>query len=249
MKAIVVTDQAAGTAGMTLVERPEPDAARLASLSGANYGDVVIEVHASGFTGNELEWPSTWIDRLGRDRTPSIPGHEVAGVVTALSYGLSVGQRVFGLTAQTRRHDVPGRAQVRAPTRACLARLEDSSAARTRGDRRGSGCARRSRHLALAAATLHVGRGEGSCRSETREPRRQRCRCWGRRSRDLQNDLPARLRREPFVQFVATSNCGNSRVFPRPATRHSTVVQTSNLRAEVRLLPGPSACWRSSEPA
>src|SRR5918996_4709568 len=105
MKAIVVTDQAAGTAGMTLVERPEPDAARLASLSGANYGDVVVEVHASGFTGNELEWPSTWIDRLGRDRTPSIPGHELAGVVTALSYGatgLSVGQRVFGLTDWTR---------------------------------------------------------------------------------------------------------------------------------------------------
>jgi NADPH:quinone reductase-like Zn-dependent oxidoreductase len=105
MKAIVVTDQAAGTAGMTLRERPEPEAARLASLSGANYGDVVVEVHASGFTGNELEWPSTWIDRLGQDRTPSIPGHELAGVVTALSYGttgLSVGQRVFGLTDWTR---------------------------------------------------------------------------------------------------------------------------------------------------
>jgi NADPH:quinone reductase-like Zn-dependent oxidoreductase len=105
MKAIVVTDQAAGTAGMKLVERPDPDAARLASLEGANYGDVVVEVHASGFTGNELEWPSTWIDRLGRDRTPSIPGHEVAGVVTSLSYGatgLSVGQRVFGLTDWTR---------------------------------------------------------------------------------------------------------------------------------------------------
>src|SRR5216117_2029443 len=104
MKAIVVTDQAAGTAGMKLVERPDPDAARLASLEGAN-GDVVVEVHASGFTGNELEWPSTWIDRLGRDRTPSIPGHEVAGVVTSLSYGatgLSVGQRVFGLTDWTR---------------------------------------------------------------------------------------------------------------------------------------------------
>src|SRR5215208_8293871 len=105
MKAIVVTDEAAGTAGMMLVERPEPQAARLAGLSGASYGDVVVEVHASGFTGNELEWPSTWIDRLGRDRTPSIPGHEVAGVVTALSYGttrLSVGQRVFGLTDWTR---------------------------------------------------------------------------------------------------------------------------------------------------
>src|SRR5207249_2561802 len=105
MKAIVVTDQAAGTAGMKLVELPEPQGASLASLSGANYGDVVVQVHASGFTGDELSWPSTWIDRLGRDRTPSIPGHELAGVVTALSYGttgLSVGQRVFGLTDWTR---------------------------------------------------------------------------------------------------------------------------------------------------
>src|SRR5246127_2668639 len=105
MKAIVVTDQAAGTAGMKLVERPEPQGAALAGLSGANYGDVVVQVHASGFTGDELSWPSTWVDRLGRDRTPSIPGHEVAGVVASLSYGttgLSVGQRVFGLTDWTR---------------------------------------------------------------------------------------------------------------------------------------------------
>ncbi|MFJ3407356.1 NADP-dependent oxidoreductase [Promicromonospora sp. NPDC090134] len=105
MRAIVVTDPAAGRAGMRLVDRPDPDVARLASLDGASYGDVVVEVHASGFTGNELEWPSTWVDRLGRDRTPSIPGHEVAGVVTSLSYGaagLSVGQRVFGLTDWTR---------------------------------------------------------------------------------------------------------------------------------------------------
>ena len=41
MKAIVVTNQAAGTAGMKLVERPEPQGTTLASLSGANYGDVV----------------------------------------------------------------------------------------------------------------------------------------------------------------------------------------------------------------
>lgn len=105
MKAIVVSDPAAGRAGMRLLDRPDPDTDRLASLEGANYGDVVVEVHASGFTGNELEWPSTWVDRLGRDRTPSIPGHEVAGVVTSLSYGaagLSVGHRVFGLTDWTR---------------------------------------------------------------------------------------------------------------------------------------------------
>src|SRR4051794_34391656 len=92
MKAIVVTDQAAGTAGAKLVERPEPEAA---------INDVVVQIHASGFTGDELSWPSTWTDRVGRDRTPVIPGHELAGMVTALGYGttgLSVGQRVFGLT-------------------------------------------------------------------------------------------------------------------------------------------------------
>jgi NADPH:quinone reductase-like Zn-dependent oxidoreductase len=91
MKAIVVTDQTAGTAGMTLTERPEPPAA---------INDVVVQVHASGYVTTELTWPSTWTDRADRDRTPSIPGHELAGVVTALGYGttgLSVGQRVFGL--------------------------------------------------------------------------------------------------------------------------------------------------------
>jgi NADPH:quinone reductase-like Zn-dependent oxidoreductase len=92
MKAIVVTDQTAGTAGMTLVERAEPHAA---------INDVVVQVHASGFVPTELTWSSTWTDRLDRRRTPSIPGHELAGVVTALGYGttgVSVGQRVFGLT-------------------------------------------------------------------------------------------------------------------------------------------------------
>jgi hypothetical protein len=56
MKAIVVRDQAAGTAGMMLTERSEPLAA---------IGDVVVEVHAAGFVGTELGWPSTWIDRRG----------------------------------------------------------------------------------------------------------------------------------------------------------------------------------------
>jgi NADPH:quinone reductase-like Zn-dependent oxidoreductase len=91
MKAIVVMDQAAGTAGMKLAERPEPPAA---------INDVIVQIYASGFVPTEMEWPSTWSDRRGLDRTPSIPGHEVAGVVSALGYGttgLSVGQRVFGL--------------------------------------------------------------------------------------------------------------------------------------------------------
>ncbi|MFL6004551.1 MAG: NADP-dependent oxidoreductase [Nocardioides sp.] len=76
---------------MTLIDRARPAAA---------INDVVVQVHASGFVPTELEWPSTWTDRAARNRTPSIPGHELAGVVTALGYGttgLSVGQRVFGL--------------------------------------------------------------------------------------------------------------------------------------------------------
>jgi NADPH:quinone reductase-like Zn-dependent oxidoreductase len=91
MKAIVATDKTAGLAGMTLADRPEPTAA---------INDVIVQVHASGFVPTEMDWPSTWTDRAGHDKTPSIPGHEVAGVVSALGYGttgLSVGQRVFGL--------------------------------------------------------------------------------------------------------------------------------------------------------
>jgi NADPH:quinone reductase-like Zn-dependent oxidoreductase len=91
MKAITVADQGVGTAGMKLEERPDPRPA---------INDVIVEIHASGFVNTEMEWPSTWTDRLDRDRKPVIPGHELAGVVTELGYGttgLSVGQRVFGL--------------------------------------------------------------------------------------------------------------------------------------------------------
>src|SRR3954447_15534262 len=91
MKAIVVTDQSAGTAGLTLTERPDPPAA---------INDVIVEVHASGFVPTELGWPSTWTDRANHDRTPTVPGHDLSGVVSALGYGttgLSLGQRVFGL--------------------------------------------------------------------------------------------------------------------------------------------------------
>ena len=48
MKAIVVTDQAAGTAGMKLVERPEPQGTSLASL--LNRG-----LCEPGIIGNYLE--------------------------------------------------------------------------------------------------------------------------------------------------------------------------------------------------
>ncbi|MFE5220351.1 MULTISPECIES: NADP-dependent oxidoreductase [unclassified Streptomyces] len=92
MRAITVRDREAGVSGPALEDLPHPHAAE---------NDVIVRVHAAGFTRGELDWPATWTDRAGRDRTPSVPGHEVSGVVTELGYGttgLSVGQRVFGLT-------------------------------------------------------------------------------------------------------------------------------------------------------
>jgi NADPH:quinone reductase-like Zn-dependent oxidoreductase/predicted TIM-barrel fold metal-dependent hydrolase len=96
VQAITVRDRAAGAAGLTLSDIPHPRASE---------NDVIVRVHAAGFTPGELDWPGTWTDRAGRDRTPSVPGHELSGVVTELGYGttgLTVGQRVFGLADWTR---------------------------------------------------------------------------------------------------------------------------------------------------
>lgn len=92
MQAITVRDRDAGVAGLSLGDIPYPHAAQ---------NDVIVQVHAAGFTPGELDWPGTWTDRAGRDRTPSVPGHDLSGVVVELGYGttgLTVGQRVFGLT-------------------------------------------------------------------------------------------------------------------------------------------------------
>src|SRR4051795_9799472 len=96
MRAITIRDRDAGVGGMSLTDMPYPHAAE---------NDVIVRVHAAGFTPGELDWPATWTDRAGRDRTPSVPGHGLSGVVAELGYGttgLTVGQRVFGLTDWTR---------------------------------------------------------------------------------------------------------------------------------------------------
>ncbi|MGW7297496.1 NADP-dependent oxidoreductase [Streptomyces sp. NPDC054829] len=92
MHAIIAQDRTAGADGLALTELPHPHAAE---------NDVIVKVHAAGFTPGELDWPGTWTDRAGHDRTPSVPGHELSGVVVELGYGttgLTVGQRVYGLT-------------------------------------------------------------------------------------------------------------------------------------------------------
>jgi NADPH:quinone reductase-like Zn-dependent oxidoreductase len=96
LQAITVRDRDAGIGGLSLTDLPYPQAAE---------NDVIVRVHAAGFTRGELDWPATWSDRAGRDRTPSVPGHELSGVVAELGYGttgLTLGQRVFGLADWTR---------------------------------------------------------------------------------------------------------------------------------------------------
>jgi NADPH:quinone reductase-like Zn-dependent oxidoreductase len=95
MRAVRIHAQA-GPEALAVEEAPYPHIAE---------NDVVVRVYAAGFTPGELNWPSTWKDRAGRDRGPVIPGHEVSGEVAELGIGttgLTVGQRVFGLTDWTR---------------------------------------------------------------------------------------------------------------------------------------------------
>jgi NADPH:quinone reductase-like Zn-dependent oxidoreductase len=92
MRGIIARDRAFGIDGLALAQVPYPRAAE---------NDVIVRVHAAGLTPGEFDWPATWTDRAGLDRTPTILGHDVSGVVEELGYGttgLHVGQRVFGIT-------------------------------------------------------------------------------------------------------------------------------------------------------
>jgi NADPH:quinone reductase-like Zn-dependent oxidoreductase len=94
MQAITVRDRGAGVGGLSLTDMPYPHAGQ---------NDVVVRVHAAGFTPGELDWPTTWTDR-----TPSVPGHELSGVVDQLGYattGLTVGQRVRRASRALKRPD------------------------------------------------------------------------------------------------------------------------------------------------
>jgi NADPH:quinone reductase-like Zn-dependent oxidoreductase len=80
---------------------PEQLVSERMPLPSPGIGDVLLRVHAASFTPTELDWPSTWVDRAGRERRAPIPAHEVSGVVVALGYGttgFAIGEPVYGLT-------------------------------------------------------------------------------------------------------------------------------------------------------
>jgi len=64
-------------------------------------GDALVRVHACAITATELSWGTTYTTRDGVERLPTIPGHELSGVVEAVSQDVStprVGDAVYALT-------------------------------------------------------------------------------------------------------------------------------------------------------
>lgn len=63
-------------------------------------GDVLVRVFATGITPTELTWDETYQHADGTPRIPTIPGHEVSGVVESVAPDvdeLRPGDEVYGL--------------------------------------------------------------------------------------------------------------------------------------------------------
>ena len=79
---------------------PEQLVYEQAPVPEAGPGEALVEVHAAAITFAELTWDQTWMTLDGRDRTPTIPSHEVSGTVVGLGPGTSgvgVNDEVYGL--------------------------------------------------------------------------------------------------------------------------------------------------------
>jgi NADPH:quinone reductase-like Zn-dependent oxidoreductase len=65
------------------------------------HGDVLVRVHSCAITPTELTWSATYTTRDGASRLPSIPGHELSGIVKVVgtnAAGAKVGDHVYALT-------------------------------------------------------------------------------------------------------------------------------------------------------
>jgi NADPH:quinone reductase-like Zn-dependent oxidoreductase len=63
-------------------------------------GDALVRVYATGITRTELTWDQTYQNPDGSPRLPTIPGHEMSGVIESVSPGikdLGPGDAVYGL--------------------------------------------------------------------------------------------------------------------------------------------------------
>jgi len=63
-------------------------------------GDALVRVYATGITPTELTWDETYRNPDGSPRIPTIPGHELSGVIESVPPGirdLGPGDAVYGL--------------------------------------------------------------------------------------------------------------------------------------------------------
>jgi NADPH:quinone reductase-like Zn-dependent oxidoreductase len=71
-----------------------------APLPEVRRGDVLVQVRATGITPAELTWDETYQNADGTPRIPSIPGHEVSGMVERMAADVTdfrIGDEVYGL--------------------------------------------------------------------------------------------------------------------------------------------------------
>ncbi len=64
-------------------------------------GDAIVRVYATAITRTELAWDQTYQNPDGSPRIPTIPGHEMSGVIESVPLGvkdLGPGDAVYGLT-------------------------------------------------------------------------------------------------------------------------------------------------------
>ena len=90
MKAIRVHARG-GPEKLVFEDAPEPE---------LRAGDVLVRVSATGITPTELRWDETYQHADGSPRVPSIPGHEVSGVVERVAADVDdfgPGDAVYGL--------------------------------------------------------------------------------------------------------------------------------------------------------
>src|SRR5262245_36881885 len=65
-------------------------------------GHALTRAHPTGITPAELTWEETYSNCDGSERLPTIPGHEVSGVVETVAEGVSdvsIGDEVYALTS------------------------------------------------------------------------------------------------------------------------------------------------------
>jgi NADPH:quinone reductase-like Zn-dependent oxidoreductase len=76
-----------------------------APIPKARAGDALVRVYATGITPAELTWSATYENPDGSSRIPSIPGHEICGVVEAVAAdedSIELGAEVYGLASFSR---------------------------------------------------------------------------------------------------------------------------------------------------